>query len=303
MQKRLKIVFISAALCLIACKKDNDGETILKGTANVLVDETLFPIIEDQVEVFESDYEAKIHLMPKSETEAVQALFKDSAQIIILSRNLTDEEQKVFASRKIYPESSKIGTDAIALIANISHNDTVIDLEDVVSFMKGDRSSHTIKGLVFDNPNSSTMRVIKEIADVDSAPQEDIYSFRTNEGVIKFISENSGMIGIVGLNWLTQPSPASSEMLQKIKILSVKDTDGDTYYYPSQNNLAEGTYPLARDLYIVNAQSFSGLGVGFSTFIAGDRGQRIILKSGLLPVRIPSRQIMTRKQLETKNNN
>jgi phosphate transport system substrate-binding protein len=47
---------------------------------------------------------------------------------------------------------------------------------------------------------------------------------------------------------------------------------------------------LARDLYIINCQGFSGLGMGFASFVAGDVGQRIILKSGLLPVRIPTRK-------------
>jgi phosphate transport system substrate-binding protein len=42
---------------------------------------------------------------------------------------------------------------------------------------------------------------------------------------------------------------------------------------PSQNNLAEGTYPLARDLYIINCQGYSGLGMGFASFVAGDIGQ------------------------------
>jgi hypothetical protein len=36
-----------------------------------------------------------------------------------------------------------------------------------------------------------------------------------------------------------------------------------------QNNIAEGTYPLARDLYIINCQGYSGLGMGFPSFVAG----------------------------------
>jgi phosphate transport system substrate-binding protein len=40
---------------------------------------------------------------------------------------------------------------------------------------------------------------------------------------------------------------------------------------------------LARDLYIINCQGYSGLGWG-SLRLYGDIGQRIILKSGLLPV-------------------
>jgi phosphate transport system substrate-binding protein len=54
---------------------------------------------------------------------------------------------------------------------------------------------------------------------------------------------------------------------------------------------------LARDLYIINAQGFSGLGMGFASFVAGDIGQRIILKSGLLPVRVPGRKINIRNEI------
>jgi phosphate transport system substrate-binding protein len=44
---------------------------------NTFVDETLTPIIEDQVDVFENEYEAKVKLISKSETETVNSLFKE----------------------------------------------------------------------------------------------------------------------------------------------------------------------------------------------------------------------------------
>jgi phosphate transport system substrate-binding protein len=36
--------------------------------------------------------------------------------------------------------------------------------------------------------------------------------------------------------------------------------------------------------------------MGFASFVAGDIGQRIILKSGLLPIRIPTRNITIEKK-------
>jgi phosphate transport system substrate-binding protein len=78
----------------------------------------------------------------------------------------------------------------------------------------------------------------------------------------------------------------------------VKGLEATNYYAPTQNNLAEGTYPLTRDLYLINCQGFSGLGMGFASFIAGDIGQRIVLKSGLLPVQMPGRNIIIRKEIE-----
>jgi phosphate transport system substrate-binding protein len=297
-------VFV-AAVALMCDKKKESGqqETILAGTTTILVDESLTPIIEDQVAVFESDYNAKVKLLPRSEVEAIQALAKDSARIIILARNLNAAERKMFDKRKIIPKVTMFATDAIALIANREHQDTLIALDDVIRFIRGDRAGSRIRGLVFDDPNSSTVRQMNELAGVATTPSEGIYSFRTNEEVIKFVAENRDMVGVVGLNWLSQPSAEVSRYREKINILSLKAKGGTHYFYPSQNNLAEGKYPLARDLYIVNAQGYSGLGVGFASFIAGERGQRIVLKSGLLPVRIPGRKIVTRTKIETNNNN
>ena len=157
------------------------------------------------------------------------------------------------------------------------------------------KSQNKIKGLVFDNPNSSTMRYFNELSGLKSNPEKGIFSFKTNEEVIKYVSENTGFIGVVGVNWLMQPTEAVAKYKENINILNVKSLIGNDYFYPSQNNIAENTYPLARELYIINCQSFSGLGIGFASFIAGERGQRIILKSGLLPVRIPSRNIQIKK--------
>ena len=85
------------------------------------------------------------------------------------------------------------------------------------------------------------------------------------------------------------------KFVDNVNVLAVKGLKSDGYYTPSQNNIAEGKYPLARDLYIINCEGFSGLGMGFASFVAGDIGQRIILKSGLLPIRIPTRKFTVKK--------
>ena len=126
-----------------------------------------------------------------------------------------------------------------------------------------------IKGLVFDNLNSSTLRYLNEVAGLKSNPVKGIFSFKTNEEVLKYVSENEGMIGVVGLNWLYRPSAVVSDYLKKLNVLSVKGISSEVYVSPTQNNLAEKTYPLARDLYIINCQGSSGLGMGFSSFVAG----------------------------------
>nr|WP_314867595.1 substrate-binding domain-containing protein [uncultured Flavobacterium sp.] len=285
-------------LFFTACNKSNNRnqETILKGKATLLVDETLKPIMEDQIEIFESRYEAKIKLDAKSENEVIQALVKDTSSIAVLSRRLNADEMKVFASRKIIPKTTPIAIDAIVLISNTNSKDTLVALNDVLEFMRGKEQSK-IKGLVFDNPNSSTVRYMDSLAGLTSIPKKGVFSFGTNNEVIKFVSENTGMIGIVGLNWLSQPSVEMKKYVDKLNILSIRGLKDSNYYFPDQNNIAEGKYALARDLYIVNCQGYSGLGMGFASFVAGDIGQRIILKSGLLPVKVPPRKLNIRKQI------
>ena len=290
-----QFVFLTALILLVSCNSSNstknESETILKGSTSLLVDETLKPIMEDQIQVFESLYEAKIVLEAKSEAEVLQSLVKDTSRIAVLTRTLTTEEVKIFESKKIKPRITKIATDAIAFIVNRNTKDTLIALEDVIHFMQG-QSNPRIKGLVFDNPNSSTVRFMNELAEIKSMPEKGVFSFKTNEEVIKYVSENNGMIGVVGMNWLSQPTASYQSYLKNIQVLSVKDSNSNIFVAPSQNNIAERVYPLTRDLFIINCQGFSGLGMGFASFVAGEKGQRIILKSGLLPVRMPGRNII-----------
>ena len=300
MRNKFKYTFLVIGIVLtvfFSCKgTDNSKETILTGTTSILVDETLLPIIQDQVAVFESQYNAKIKLVAQSEKEAVISFIKNKSRTIVLTRKLNKEENDFFKNKKIIPKEAPFAIDAIALIKNKKSNDTLIDLTDVVDFLKG--SSTKIKGLVFDNPNSSTVRFFSELSGIKTLPEQDVFSFKTNEEVIKYVSQNEGMVGIVGLNWLFQPNSLIKKYLTNINVLSIKDKTTKEYVYPSQENIATRKYPLARVLYIINCQGYDGLGTGFSSFIAGETGQRIILKSGLAPMREPSRNISIRNKIE-----
>ena len=291
--KTLSGLLLVLVLFVFACQ-DKNKETIIKGKASLFVDETIFPIVEDQQAVFETEYDAKLKLITKSENEIINSLMNDTVKIAVLPRKLSNDELKAFVAKKINPKMTHFATDAVVFIRNKKSNDTLIALDDVINFMKGN-SVNGIKGLVFDNPNSSSVRLISELSGIKVTPQKNIYSFNTNSEVIKYVAENDGMIGVVGVNWLTQPPLDMQNNVDAVTVLSVKDINKQDYIYPSQDNLAQGKYPLARDLYIINCQGYSGLGMGFASFLGGERGQRIVLKSGLLPVRMPSRKIVIRK--------
>lgn len=305
MELMKKIGLLLSLLLLLNCNKKEqlevNEETIIKGETSVVVDESVFPITEDEVLVFESRYPVKIKLKPTSENEAIQSLIQQKQKIAILSRTLTDKEQAYFVNKKISPKITPFAEDAIVLINNIKQQDSLIAVSDLNLFMQG-KTQNKIKGLVFDNLNSSTLRLVMEHAKVNSIPSKNVYSFKTNKEVIQFVAENEGMIGVLGYNWLQQPTSDVEPLLKKIKILNVKGINQKEYFAATQNNFAENKYPLTRTLYVVNCQGYTGLGMGLASFMAGEVGQRIILKSGLLPVHLPGRKIAIRNTIENSKN-
>ena len=288
--KYIALVLVAIVVVVFACNRKNEQkETIIEGSISILVDESLTPIIEDQVAVFENSYDAKVKLISQSEKEAIVSLSKGIANVIVLPRKLTTSEETMFSSKKIAPRTTPFARDAIALISNKKSNDTLISVDEIIQFLKGTKNK--IKGLVFDNPNSSSAQYMLRLAGISELPKENVFSFKTNEEVIKYVASNDGMIGVVGINWIVQPSPEMVEIVDEVTVLSVKSKASTKFFSPSQENIATGDYPLARDLYIINCQGYEGLGMGFGSFITGEIGQRIILKSGLAPVRVPSRNI------------
>jgi phosphate transport system substrate-binding protein len=289
-------------LFLFSCQKKNEViDTITEGKATIYVDESILPIIEDEVAVFEAEYNAKLNLVSKSENEIINDLFNDTARIVILTRTLSAKELKVFQSKKINPKTRFFATDAVAFIRKKTTKDTLIALQDVIDFLHGKKLPN-VKGLVFDNANSSTARYISEISGVSVNNQKNVFSFKTNEETLKFVAKNNGIIGVIGMNWIFQPPLDLQETVANVNVLSVKGLNTSEYIFPSQDNLAQGKYPLVRRLYIVNCQGYPGLGMGFNSFLVGERGQRIILKSGLVPEQIPTRKITIRNTI-TKDKN
>jgi phosphate transport system substrate-binding protein len=295
--KGIYFIFISCLLLVLLSCQNNSGsvqQSYTSGYEQILVDESFAPIIEDQEYLFESTYpNAKLELLLKSENELLNLFLSDSVQVAVISRLLTPQETKYFEAKNIKIRINRFAIDGIALITKNPAKDSLVLVQDIIKVLKGSDSS--IQSLVFDNANSSTVRYFKELAGVNDLPAQGVYALKSNSDVIRYVYDNPGAIGVVGVNWLVQPPVELENIVADLKILGIKNLPGqagsDGFYKPNQNDIALGLYPLTRSLYVINCEGGAGLGTGFASFIAGERGQRIVLKSGLLPDSIPSREI------------
>ncbi len=305
MPKYLRFLLFSSVFVLTIFFIDScaDKKKKEEQAATFYVDETVMPMMEDQLAVFQSQRPEKVNLIPKTEVAILDLLKNDSTKLVVMSRTLSKGEEKIFTDKGIVPRITQIAIDGVALVANSKAKDSIIDLQDVIDFMNG-KSVTTIKGLVFDNANSSTIDFLSKKASVTKVDSKNIFALKSSNDVIKYISENEGYIGVVGVNWMTQPMPDMLNSTSNVKVLAVRNVKSEPnsteYYKPSQTNLAEGLYPLTRKIYMLNYEGSVGLGMGFATFVAGDVGQRIVLKSGLAPVRLALREVKVRKDIENK---
>lgn len=273
-------------------------ETPVSGYTKILVDESIYPIANDVNTMYMYEYNrVKIDLLKMSTNEVLQLLLNDSVRVAVLPRELSESEVKRFEGR-VTPKMTHFASDAIVFVANKSYTDSIIDYDLVLKHLMSSSNNGSDKTiLVFDNGNSNVVETFKEKTKVTELPKDVAYYAGDSEAVIEYVSKNPKAIGVIGLNWLTQPSEKITKYLGDIKMLGVKNYEDGKYYKASQNNIAEGTYPLIRKLYVVDIQGKSGLGVGYTSYIAGYKGQRIILKSSLVPFKVPPRELNVRDKI------
>lgn len=298
--KNLSLAFI--LLSFIACnrgsKKNTVAETRTSGTTELLVDESFARILDDQIQVFKSDYpNANVKTVLGNENEILPDFLNGKIKMIVLSRMLKPEEEKYYKQKQVPIFIDRFAIDAIALITNASNIDTNITAAEVFDIMKGISKSN--KKLIFDNASSSTIRYFIDSARVKALPKTGVYTLKSNNDVIKYIAANKDYIGVVGINWLLETNKSISPYLSKIKIMGLKNIAGkkgsDAYYQPTQRNLINGFYPFLRNVYIINCEGRDGLGTGFANWLSSQRGQLIVLKSGLGPHKMISRDFNIKK--------
>lgn len=294
---------------LVSCQhkpKDGRTDTFNSGVVSITADESFEPIIQEEIDVFEGlTPGASIVPIYTTEVEAIDLLLKDSVRLAIATRTFTPKELESFHARKFLPRSIKFATDGLALIVNKSNPDTLISVKDFRRILTGEvqqwkeiypKSRLQDINLVFDNKNSSTVRyAIDSVCGGKPLNSKNVYALNNNKQVIDFVAKTPDAIGVVGVNWLTNHSDSTHLTFRKeVNIMSVsRDPDArvDNSYKPFQAYLLLGQYPLARNIYILLNDPRNGLSWGFSNFLTLDRGQRIILKAGLVPATQPIRVI------------
>ena len=292
-------------------KGDPYKNTPTSGKARIAVDETFRPVLEAEIDLFRVLYgyaDLRTEYLP--ENEAFEKLLNDSVNLIVASRKLKPEEISIINSRKLYPKQLKIATDAIALIVHSSCKDSLISMNQIRDILGGkisdwkqlDPSSPSLPiRVLFDNGKSGIVRYMADSICQGNFSVKNISALSYNRDVIEYTATHPGVIGFIGASWISNKNDSLHlSFHRKIRVLAVSESNDpilENSYKPYQAYLLDKMYPLTRSVYMINTEPRSGLSTGFVSFVASDKGQRIILKSGIIPAVAPTRVVNVRPNL------
>lgn len=263
-------------------------------SAKIVVDEAFRPIFDEELTVLKA-LNQKLHprIVYRPENQAINMLMLDSARVLVAARPLDTDEIKTLKGRTLVPVTGRFAIDAVAIIVNKSSADSSFTVSQLKGILNG--TIKTDKQIIFDNPNSGMVRYLQEFSGSKDLKQKNIFSLKSNKDVIRWVAQHPDAVGITDFSWFDDPTSDYAGAVDDVKVASVNDDTNKKlagrYFKPSQTTIALKQYPLTRDLYIINCTGNMSTGKKIADFLKSERGQLIIVRSGLLPDNIPDRQV------------
>lgn len=299
-------------VALIAVRCTNRGaiseETPTQGNIGIIADESFQPIVNAEIATFTGLYK-NAHITPKfvPEKDLISAFLKDSVKLVVSSWEPTEEQKKLLFDTQIVVRTTAVAYDAIALVINKENKDSLFSFQNVNDLFSGkitdwkniNPDSKMGKIItVFDNVKSANIRYFKELFKIGDKLPEGFYALKSNAEVVDYVSKNKGALGLVSVNWICDHRDSTSRAYSsKIKTVAVSHPylSPGVYSMPDQGSIYDKSYPFTRTINLVSRETFRGLASGFVSWFAAEQGQRIVLKSGLVPATMPIRLIQFKK--------
>ena len=306
---KLPISALLLAVMLAACAPPGPETSPTKGRITAIVAESHAALMQKEADEFQRLYpEAKVTLLPASSREAIVHLLNDSVRIVIVDRPLNREEQAVVQQAGIQINENKVAGDALVVVVpeqNPLENILLATLSamarrEITDWKNVPESK--ISGPIefaFTGRNSGAYELL--VQTFLKLQEEVVPAFigSTQKEVLEYVMSHPRALGVVSaaaFYSLTRPRGVHQDTTSVLRHLAVERQDSTTKQFVKlhQANIYRGFYPLHYGVYVYITSSPArdpGPEVGFSTFIASNPGQKIIMNTGLVPSKVPIRLV------------
>lgn len=217
----------------------------------------------------------------------IAALINGTVDIANASREMKDDEIEQARSQGIEPIEHRVAVDALAVIVNPANPVSQLTIDQLADIFTGRVTNWQELGgddapiiLVSRETNSGThVYFLDEIVRKGESDNEDIFAPQTmlmpsSVGITSEIQRNPQAIGYDGLGYVTPHE----------KLIAVARDASSPYVLPSVRSGADGSYPIARGLYMYTAGEPTGAIADFIAWIMGPAGQEIVAELGFVPL-------------------
>lgn len=319
MLKRFIPVCCAALAALTALTGCDDKKRTDISTATMVCDNSFENIMEQEIDIFEYTHPKNFVLCRYvSQAEAIDSLVQGNTRTAVIGRDLTKEER--VALKKKYPalRSMKIAVDAVALIINDENAVDFVSTRELGDILAGtttrwndlspDGADREIN-VVFDNQGSGLATYMRDSLLDGRQFGPNVRTVGSIEKVFETVKEHPGAMGVIGVSWLTRDlnvdttsidlrvkelqsdDPVVGQEINDrmdnsgVKVMAVMRNDA-LRYKPYQQYIYDGSYPLTRPMYMITTGSPVGAAGKFYTFVTSSDGQKLIMKTGILPARM-----------------
>ena len=321
MRRINNILMALALMALMAACGENPKSTQTRGLARIMCEESFQSVLEQEIAVFEYQY-PEASIMPEyiNEHDALDSLFNNKVDLIIISHDLTDQQKKSLKKIGRGYRSKMIAVDAVAIIVNKQNDIDELSMDDLRDIFTGKvkrwgevfptkLKNDTIK-VMFDGSGPGVVHYMKEKFLDGGKFGPNIYARGSSQDVFDAVEQYKNVIGFIGVSWITSDLKSAEipiaqkyeelktknevsviDFTDRIKVMPVRGDDQVQGVKPYQAHISSGDYPLVRTIWAIDASYNGTLDHGFYTFLTGVIGQKIILQTGILPAAEPVRTV------------
>ncbi len=273
---KIKNLFQCSLIAVSALSLTLSGILYAKKSITISGSTTVLPIAQKVAEVF-MDQNPGINITVRGGGSGVgvAALINGTIDIADSSRAMKGKEITTARQKGINPVANKVALDGIAIVVNKNNPIDKITLKQVMDIFTGKRANWNELG----GPNlaivpisrdvaSGTFEVFKEKALKGAKLSGEAQMLASNKAIASAVTETPGAIGYIGIAYIT------SEM----KVIPL---DG---IMPSAQTVRNGSYELARPLYMYTDGKPKGDVKKFIDFLLSNEGQKLVEEVGYIPL-------------------
>ena len=315
-----KIIFIYCAcifaLLISGCDFDKIKSVSTTGEMSIVVDENVEPLMKAEITEFERlNPEAKVKMKSVPTTNAIVDLINGDTKLIVVSRNMNEEEKAVLQRNKLELKEYPLAIDGIGFIVNVKNPIERVTSEDLKNIFSGEyklwtdiksqneeqnskvkktfkESNNTIK-LYIQRKNSATNKYFQDSVLKSLQYSGSAVICSTSVQILNAVRDNENAVGIISMNWLSKGLQDTIDTtVNTLRVSKIKENGvQEDYAEFHQGLLYNAKYPYRRTIYVLTTESDIKLATGFITFLVRTDGQKIVLKNSLVPITQPVRTI------------